>query len=215
MSRSSLHPLRPAALSLLCATAGAVTTSATTGVRRQVEPLDRGTVAIALNSSTADVNAGANASASGVFVSWRLLATDAPGVTFNLYRDGKKLNPAPLAVSNFTDTGGTPGARYAVRTMLDGKEGPQADAGAVWRQPFLAVPLDKPQDGVTPDGQPYTYEVNDGSAADLDGDGQYELLVKWQPSNAHDNAHAGFTGNTYLYAYRLEGRRPLHHLSRL
>jgi rhamnogalacturonan endolyase len=167
--------------------------AAPAGPGRQVEKLDRGVVAMAADH--------------GVFVGWRVLATDAPGTMFNLYRDGKQLNAAPLAVSNFTDAGGTPGASYTVRAVAAGKEMPAAVAGAVWRRPYLAIPLQKPQGGVTPDGQPYSYEVNDGSAADLDGDGQYELLVKWQPTNAHDNSHAGYTGNSYLDAYRLDGRR--------
>jgi rhamnogalacturonan endolyase len=131
----------------------------------------------------------------------------APGASFNLYRDGTKLNATPLAVSNFNDPEGKPDAAYTVRAVAGGKEAQAAVAGAVWRQPYLSIPLQKPADGVTPDGQPYAYQVNDGSAADLDGDGQYELLVKWQPTNAHDNSHPGYTGNTYLDAYRLDGKR--------
>jgi rhamnogalacturonan endolyase len=53
----------------------------------------------------------------------------------------------------------------------------------------------------------YTYSVGDGSIGDVDGDGAYELIVKWDPSNAHDNSHAGYTGPVLLDCYKLDGRR--------
>jgi rhamnogalacturonan endolyase len=49
--------------------------------------------------------------------------------------------------------------------------------------------------------------MNDGAPADLDGDGQYELVVKWQPTNAKDNSQRGYTGNTFVDAYKLDGTR--------
>jgi rhamnogalacturonan endolyase len=53
----------------------------------------------------------------------------------------------------------------------------------------------------------YTYSPGDASVADLDGDGQYEIVLKWDPSNARDNAQDGFTGNVIIDAYELDGRR--------
>jgi rhamnogalacturonan endolyase len=53
----------------------------------------------------------------------------------------------------------------------------------------------------------YSYSPGDGSVADLDGDGQYEIVLKWDPSNARDNAQDGFTGNVILDAYKLDGRQ--------
>jgi rhamnogalacturonan endolyase len=160
---------------------------------KQVERLDRGVVA--LHTST------------GNFVSWRLLGPDPSGLAFNVYRDGKKLNPAPLQATNFTDPGAPAGAGYSVRPVLDGVEQAATSSGPAWDKPFKTIPLQKPADGVTPDGKRYAYGVGDGSAADLDGDGVYELLVKWQPTNAHDNSHPGYTGNTYIDAYKLDGTR--------
>jgi rhamnogalacturonan endolyase len=156
---------------------------------KQVEKLDRGVVAIHTSA--------------GNFVGWRALGTDASALGFDIYRDGRKLNAAPLAVTNFMDTGAPLDARYTIRTA----GAPEASAGATWDKPYKTIPLQKPPAGVAPDGKPYSYVVNDGSVADLDGDGAYELLVKWQPTNAHDNSQRGYTGDTYIDAYKLDGTR--------
>jgi rhamnogalacturonan endolyase len=181
-------------LALAC-TACATTSTApavTQLAGKQLERLDRGVVAI----HTQDGN----------FVSWRLLGQEDAATTFNLYRDGKRLNDAPLAATNFVDKGAAASASYSVRAVRGNAEaGEDAKPVAAWQQPFLTIPLRKPADGVTPDGVAYSYQVNDGSAADLDGDGRYELLVKWQPTNAKDNSHSGHTGSTYIDAYRLDG----------
>lgn len=181
------HLARGAAIGLLALTCTACATGG-----RQLEPLDRGVVAI----HTGDGN----------FISWRALGPEHPATAFNLYRDGVRVNAAPLAATNFVDAGAAANATYSVRAVSKGKESAvDARAGATWPQPFKTIPLRKPQGGVTPEGEAYTYGVNDGSAADLDGDGVYELLVKWQPTNAHDNAHRGYTGSTLIDAYRLDG----------
>lgn len=160
---------------------------------KQMERLDRGVVAVPVNSA--------------VFVSWRVLGTDAAGTRFNLYRDGVKVNAAPLEASNYADGAGTAASRYAVRSVLNGREATPTEAAAPWSEPFLRIPVQQPAGGITPDGVAYTYEMNDGTAADLDGDGRYELVVKWQPTNAKDNSQSGYTGNTYIDAYRLDGTR--------
>ncbi len=77
----------------------------------------------------------------------------------------------------------------------------------MWDSRHLVVPLDKPADAYTKDGQPYTYNANDASVGDVDGDGQYEIVVKWDPSNSKDNSQAGYTGNVYVDAYELDGTR--------
>ncbi|CAI7975093.1 rhamnogalacturonan endolyase [Frankia sp. Hr75.2] len=69
------------------------------------------------------------------------------------------------------------------------------------------VPLQIPAGGQTPDGVSYTYSANEASVGDLDGDGEYEIVVRWDPSNAKDNSQAGYTGDVYLDAYELSGTR--------
>jgi rhamnogalacturonan endolyase len=190
-------PVFIALLSLLAA-GGPACGSALPPPGKQVEKLDRGAVAIHTSA--------------GNFISWRALATDPAGLRFDVYRGAVKLTAQPLAVTNFTDAGGAAGAGYSIIPAPAGRpaEGaarPVAGAAESWDQPYKTIPLQKPADGVTPDGQRYGYTIGDGSAADLDGDGSYELLVKWQPTNAHDNSHRGYTGPTYLDAYRLDGAR--------
>jgi rhamnogalacturonan endolyase len=158
---------------------------------KQLDTLDRGLVAIHMDN--------------GNFLSWRALGQDSPGTTFNLYRGSVRVNTTPLAGTNFVDTGASTSSTYTVRSIENGKEAPAAPAVKAWDQPYQRIPLKKPAGGVTPDGAAYTYVVNDGSAADLDGDGTYELLVKWQPTNAHDNSQRGYTGPTLLDAYKLDG----------
>ena len=178
------------AVSILIATLAAGTATA---ANKQIERLNRGAVAVT--------------SGNGVFVSWRQLATDAAGTTFNVYRDGIKITATPLNALNYSDSVGNANNQYAVRAVVGGVEqaSSQFSAGATWSQPYKSIPVQVPAGGTTPDGVAYTYELNDGAPADRDGDGTYEIVVKWQPTNAKDNSQSGYTGNTYLDAYKLDG----------
>ncbi|MFT3996427.1 MAG: rhamnogalacturonan lyase [Asticcacaulis sp.] len=158
----------------------------------RVEHLDRGAVAV-----TAD---------KGVLVSWRILADDPAGLSFNLYRDGKKLNAKPLSgVSDYQDDSGSASSVYEVREVLKGKEGLASKALKI--NGYLSIPLNKPADATTPDGQAYSYTANDASVGDLDGDGRYEIILKWDPTNSKDNSQGGYTGPVFLDAYTLEGKQ--------
>jgi rhamnogalacturonan endolyase len=173
---------------------------------RQVEWLTRGVNAISTGSSR-------------VYVNWRMLGTDPATLAFNLYRstDGAapvKRNTTPItATTDFTDTSvtTTKANTYFVRPIVNGVEGAASESFTLPAnapvQQFRSVPLQVPAAGVTPTGEAYTYSESDTSAADLDGDGDYELIVKWDPSNAKDNSQSGFTGNVYLDAYKLDGTR--------
>lgn len=162
---------------------------------RWMEALDRGAVAVP-------------AIAGGNLVSWRLLATDAPGTAFDVYRDGRKVNARPLTgATNLVDPAGTAQSTYVVRTRVKGKVVDAAKPAAVLAEGFLAVPIQPPPGGVTPSGEAYTYTAHEASVGDLDGDGRYEIILKWDPGNARDNAFDGYTGEVWLDAYTLDGNR--------
>jgi hypothetical protein len=159
---------------------------------RQMEKLNRGLVAVKIEK--------------GVYTAWRLFGTDPEQISFNLYRDGKKVNLEPVATStNFLDQDGKIDSTYYVRPILNGIEQEPSETVKVWENNFLSVPINKPEEGTTPDGVFYTYSANDASVGDVDGDGEFEIILKWDPSNSHDNAHKGYTGNVYLDAYKLNG----------
>jgi rhamnogalacturonan endolyase len=148
------------------------------------------------------------ATGDGVYLSWRMLGTEADSVGFNIYRNGSKLNASPLTTStNFLDASGNANATYTVAAVVNGIEQATSTAAAVWPRQYLSVALQRPAGGTTPDGVAYDYSPNDTSVGDVDGDGSYELIVKWDPSNSKDNSQSGYTGNVYVDAYRLNGTR--------
>lgn len=173
---------------------------------RQVEYLTRGVNAISIGSSK-------------VYVNWRMLGTDSAAIAFNVYRStggatAVKRNTTPItATTDFTDSSATTTTSntYFVRPVVNGVEGEASESFTLPAnapvQQYRTVPLQVPAGGVTSTGEAYTYSANDTSAADLDGDGDYELVVKWDPSNSKDNSQSGYTGNVYLDAYELDGTR--------
>ncbi|ETT46165.1 MULTISPECIES: rhamnogalacturonan lyase [Paenibacillus] len=168
--------------------------SVSAAAARQAEKLNRGLVAVKVSS--------------GVFVSWRLLGTEELSVSFNLYRNGTKVNVTPITDStNYQDNAGTASSSYTVRAIVGGIEQSDSPAANVWANNYLDVPIQIPAGGTTPDGVSYTYSANDASVGDLDGDGEYEIVLKWDPSNSKDNSQSGYTGNVYLDAYKLNGTR--------
>ena len=165
---------------------------------QQMERLDRGVVALPAQEQ-------------GIFISWRLLGTDAEGTTFDLLRDGKTIAKG-LKVTNYTDKKGTSTSRYSVistsRKLENSKSRNNDMSPSIevlpWSDLYLSIPLNRPEGGATPDRRPYQYRPNDCSVGDVDGDGQYELFLKWDPSNAHDNAHDGYTGDVIIDCYKIE-----------
>ncbi|MCM1519701.1 MAG: LamG domain-containing protein [Lachnoclostridium sp.] len=179
-------------LSSLLISAVALTAVAATP---QTEFLDRGVVALKTDT--------------GVFVSWRSLATDASTTTFDVYRNNVKINNEPIsAVTSFTDPAGEAGAIYEVRASGI-TDATATGSCAAWDAPYKKIHLNRPeggQVGVDKDNlHSYTYSPDDLSVGDVDGDGVYELFVKWVPSDAKDSSNTGFTGPTIIDCYKQDG----------
>ena len=161
---------------------------------KQLEALDRGVVSVRSGSAN--------------LVSWRSLANDPSGTSFNVYRAGTKITSSPVTAStNYLDAGAAAGAGYTVRAVVNGVEQGDSPVSLNLANGYLDVPIQAPAGGTTPDGVAYTYSANDASVGDLDGDGQYEIVLKWDPSNSKDNSQSGYTGNVFVDAYRLNGSR--------
>lgn len=179
---------------MTCAALTATTGTAAAATARQVERLDRGVVSVH--------------TATGNLVSWRWLGTDPDAVAFNVYRAGTKVNPAPVTAStNFFDTGAADSADYTVRAVVGGVEQADSPRAVQFRAGYKDVPITPPAGGTTPDGVAYTYEANDASVGDLDGVGDLDFVLKWQPTNAKDNSQSGYTGSTVVDGITLEGTR--------
>ena len=160
--------------------------------RRQLEKLGRGVVAVRFEEQK-------------VFVGWRMLGTDPDTIAFNAYRltNGRRtrLNASPITnATSLVDTGADLASvnSYFVRPVLKGREQKESAAftlaaNAPVRQ-YLSVPLK------TPEG----YAPNDGSVGDLDGDGEYELVIH-QVGRGRDNSQPGITTEPILEAYKLDG----------
>lgn len=151
--------------------------------------------------------------ASNVALTWRYLSSDSMNTTFHIYRNGTQIAEVPATTGTFfRDTNQKDEtALYTVKPVVNGNEKSQSSGSytlpAHAPVGYLNIPLDKPLDGVTPAGDNYTYIPNDASIGDVDGDGEYEIILKWDPSNARDNAHDGYTGNVLFDCYRLNGER--------
>lgn len=185
---------------LLCAMLGGMSFGVSSQARYdfsklKMEKLGRGVTAV--RESPSKVN-----------ISWRYLTQDPESQTFDIYRNGKKINKKPVSESTFfTDSySGKEAAEYEVRPSkgaISGKCTLAADAPIG----YIEIPLDIPGLGVDMWGKEYFYNANDASLGDVDGDGEYEIILKWDPTNSHDNAHNGFTGPTYLDCYKLDGTK--------
>jgi len=180
--------------------------------RLATERLNRGVVAVRTNDGK-------------VAVSWRTLTSDPKGQPYDIYRNGKKLNANPLK------TGGTffideqPLTEDATYEVRGGKKNGSFTLKAKAPVGYLPIAIQKPEGGKVPIMQQpqrsgnnarrsfrnwrdegfYDYTANDASVGDVDGDGQYEIFLKWEPTNARDNSHDGYTGPVFIDCYRLDG----------
>lgn len=158
--------------------------------QRYTDSLDRGLVAVKTSG--------------GVFVSWHIFGEEYYDTRYNLYRDGVRVNGAPMTLSNFTDKSGTSASVYTVAAVVCGEEQAPCAPVRVWSDAYLSIPV---QPLLSRDGQDVTslYSLNDVSMADVNGDGRVELIVKRPCSTAADLSNK--TAFHVLDCYTLDGER--------
>ncbi|MGM9937760.1 MAG: rhamnogalacturonan lyase, partial [Candidatus Ornithomonoglobus sp.] len=160
---------------------------------RQMEKLDRGLVAVKTDD--------------GVFLSWRLNGDEASvgdiagAPDFKVYKNGTLIATVDNS-TNYLDKSGTVSDSYTVAP----EGGEQCGAVTPMDNSYFDIPLEKPADFAADEETSYAYAAGDASCGDLDGDGEYEIVIKWD-ANPQDNSIAGITGNVYLDAYKLDGTR--------
>lgn len=150
----------------------------------------------------------------GIFIGWRMFVdevtgyseTGLTGTDFVIYKNGKKLCTVTDSC-NYIDKDGTKDDEYAVAPIEDGIEGECCKAEKAWAsgQNYFDIPVKRPASDVTPKGEPFEYTLNDISVGDVDGDGEFEYIVKWEPSNAKDVSQKGYTGKCILDCYKIDG----------
>ncbi len=163
--------------------------------RGEAQPLGRGLMAVKTSS--------------GVLVSWRLRASDnARDIRFRLYRGKTLITKTPVAgKTNYLDTGGTAASVYTLEAvdaqgrLLDRQEDVKAWDSQV---KYITLQGGAPTD---PTSAGATYTPNDASFCDMDGDGEYEIILKWAPSNEKDAASSGTTSPAFYACYKMDGTR--------
>ena len=144
---------------LLATSALALLVSMGANAQRFTDKLDRGLVAVKTTKC--------------VYCSWRIQADEYYDVKYNLYRDGTKVNAEPLDVSNFTDTSGSESSQYTVKAVLNGVEQQASKAASVFKSNYKEIKIKHDA------SLKATYEPNDACCADVDGDGEVEILMKF------------------------------------
>lgn len=192
----NIKRLTASAAALLIGTS-AISIPAETSLPLDVSAAQTTNVLEYLDKGVCAVNTG-----SGMLVSWRFLANDDDNAVFNLYRDGELIYTSENGKSTcYLDKNGKNTSSYRVDTLSGGKVVSSDDCRLISNNSYFDIPLQPP----TASG--ITYSPNDMSVGDIDGDGQYELFLKWDPNNSQDNSKGGVTGNVYIDCIRLDGTR--------
>lgn len=138
-------------------------------------------------------------SGNGMFVSWRWNADDSDNAEFRLYRDNKLIYTSKSGdPTSFQDNGGSTASKYRVDCVEGGKVTSSQNCKFTSGNNYFDIKLNRPGN---------QYSPNDCVVGDVDGDGQYEIFLKWDPSNAKDNSQQGKTDDVIIDCYTLEGKQ--------
>ncbi|MBR0470309.1 MAG: Ig-like domain-containing protein [Clostridia bacterium] len=219
-----------AAVTMLASLSGAFTVSANAAdekapsyqtTARIMEDIDRGLIAI--------YHEGV-----GVYLSWRLLGKESlSNQAFDIYRSSDGTNFVKIVstgahdATNYLDQTGQATYQYKVvpkgkKSELDAQKAVSANVfTADWTTDktyaYMDIPISMPTDiphANTTAMSDYTRKAisgsgnvggaNDASVGDLDGDGEYEIVLKWDPNDSKDSSHSTTTGHCVFDAYEID-----------
>ena len=161
------------------------TLSLTTNAQQVKEKLNRAPVAVKTNQ--------------GILVSWRSLSSDPLGTTFSVYRNGVKVASNIADVTNWLDSEGKSGDTYSIETSSGEKSETKA-----WDNMFTSFDVKRPA-AIKSGNTTGRYRPDDMAVGDVDGDGNYELILKWLPDNQRDSGKDGYSSPVIISAYRMDG----------
>ena len=138
----------------------------------------------------------------GILVSWRSLVNDASDLGFDVYRGDTKLTSSPITTkTNFLDESGQAGDTYTIKSTA-GEE----FSVTAWDSMYKTIAVNRPP--ATKDasgGLTGRYRPDELSLGDVDGDGEFEMIIKWLPDNQRDSGKEGKASPTYLTCNRMDG----------
>lgn len=188
----------------MCILTASLLTQSVFSTSRVMEKLDRGVVAVRTSEDT-------------VFISWRLLRSDPQNMSFDIFRTDsnnrvKKINEIPISdVTYYNDYNPNTKEYFTYTVLRAGVEIIERDEANSFKieshapgRPYLTVPLQIPSSTII-NGRENSYSANDASVADLDGDGKFEIILKWQPAFVRNPPQRGLTGDQIIDAYKIDG----------
>ncbi|MCR5819423.1 MAG: hypothetical protein K6F94_00525 [Bacteroidaceae bacterium] len=162
--------------------------------RGEAKPLNRGLLAVKTSA--------------GILVSWRYrIADQTSKPRFRLYRNNRLVGSNPITErTNYLDTGGATTATYRLEVLDASGNIIETEETKPWsdQTKYITLQGGAPTD---PTSANATYTPNDASFCDMDGDGEYEIILKWAPSNEKDAASNGTTSPAFYSCYKMDGTR--------
>lgn len=146
----------------------------------------------------------------GALISFRSLDSDDKNMSFKLYRNNELIHTFKYEdATTYLDKEYSKNDKYYLYVIKNNITVDKYDVELYFNNinsyksgAYFDIPLDVPISD-----NDIIYSPNDCVFYDVDGDGLYEVILKWEPSDSKDNSIRGFTSNVYIDCYRLNGEK--------